>query len=87
MTGSQLRISLSGNAFGCRIPLVIPAFVVAGGYATEAGHDFAELAGTVAGGSEGAFGLEPVLDIVGEEGILLWRGGCCCGCALCGRRG
>ena len=29
MTGSQLRISFSGNPFGCGIPLVIPAFVVA----------------------------------------------------------
>src|SRR5271163_4674597 len=78
MTCSQLRISFSGNPFGCRIPLVIPAFVVAGCYAIEAGHDFSELAGAVAGGAEGTFGLEPVLYVVGEEGILLWRGGSCC---------
>ena len=81
MTGSQLRISFSGNPFGCGIPLVIPAFVVAGCYAIEAGHDFAELAGAVAGGAEGTFGLEPELDVVGEKGIFLWRGGSCCRCA------
>jgi hypothetical protein len=83
MTGSQLRISFSGNPFGCGIPLVIPAFVVAGCDAIEAGHHFAELAGAVAGGAEGTFGLEPELYVVGEEGIFLWGGGSCCSFAPC----
>src|ERR1700678_3653571 len=77
MTGRQLRISFSGNPFGCGIPLVIPAFVVARCDAIEAGHDFSELAGAVAGGADGTFGLEPELYVVGEEGIFLWRGGSC----------
>ena len=87
MTGSQLRISFSGNPLGCGIPLVIPAVVIAGCDAIKAGHDFAELAGAVAGGAEGTLGLEPVLYVVGKEGILLWRGSSFRGCAPRGRCG
>src|ERR1700678_454325 len=70
MTCGQLGFGLGKDSFADSIPLVVPTVRVSGGDAVDSCHDFAELAGTVAAGPEGALGLVPKLDIVGEEGIL-----------------
>jgi hypothetical protein len=70
MTGGPLRFRFGENPLGRGIPFVVPAVVVAGGYATDGGHDLAELTGPVAGSTEGPLGFEPELFVVGEEGVF-----------------
>src|SRR5580658_6949522 len=70
MAGSELGFGLCENAFGGRVPFVVPAIRVAGSDAVDGRQDLAELASTVAAGSKCALGLVPELYVVREERIF-----------------
>jgi hypothetical protein len=70
MASTELRFGLGEDAFGNGTPLVVPTIAIALRDAANGGHDFAELAGAVAAGSEGALGFVPELNVVGKEWVL-----------------